>query len=144
MDYCLNADAALWPKSHKPLPFNDLADCLGGLRIEFLYGGNTRTYDNAFTNIPLFLTELDQFLCKVGTETPSQWYVGFAPFAYGLFHNGSLLVSSRKGKAFREGIYDCTEAKDLLRLRAKVANDLKRYGKVQISGDQAGQVVSRL
>lgn len=142
MKYLITADTAGWPTSRRPLPYNDLADCFGGLEIDFLHDGKSRTYENGTVNIPLFLTELDDFLSRVGSNAPQQWYLGFAPFAHGLLHDGSLLISARKGKAFADGVYDTTAEDDLARLKARVAKDLSRYGKVQMDVGQAGKIAS--
>ena len=142
MKYLITADTAGWPTSHRPLPYYDLADCFGRLDINFSHDGNIRTYENEMVNVPLFLTELDSFLSRVGPSVSQQWYLGFAPFAYGLLHDGSLLISATKGKDFAGGVYDATAEDDLARLKARVAKDLSRYGKVQMEVGQAGKIAS--
>jgi hypothetical protein len=112
------------------------------LEINFSHDGKNRTYENEVVNIPLFLTELDSFLSRVGPSASQQWYLGFAPFAHGLLHDGSLLISARKGKDFADGVYDTTAEDDLARLKARVAKDLSRYGKVQMEVGKAGKVAS--
>lgn len=146
MKYIITVDTAGWPKSgimnKKSLPYNDYADCFGGLEIEFLHAGGTSSYKNGVVNIPLFLTEFDDFLNRVDSASPKNWYLGFAPFAYGLLRNGSLLISARTGKAFSDGIYDTTPEDDLARLKARVAKDISLYGRVQMDVGQAGRIVS--
>ena len=133
MRYIITADASKWPETRFPkkaLPYNEYAGCIGGLKIMFSIQDQNRIYKNATVNIPLFLTEFYCFLSRVDSDFPRDWYLGFAPFAYGLLLDGSLLISSKTGKAFSDGVYDATTPDDLARLKARVAKDIAKFGRV--------------
>lgn len=146
MKYVITADTAKWPKAgsanSRSLPYNEYADCFGGLEIVFSHNDRDRIYRNGTVNIPLFLTEIDDFLNRVDSGVPQHWYLGFAPFAYGLLRDGLLLISSRTGKAFSDGVYDATTQDDLARLKAQVAKDISKFGRILIDTSQGGSIVS--
>ena len=137
MKYVIEADASEWPKEistgNNSLPYYAYADCFGRLEIVFSYDGRDSIYQNDFVNIPLFLTEMNYFLNRIHIGVQQDWYLGFAPFAYGLLSGGSLLISSRTGKAFFDGVYDATAQNDLARLKTRVAKDISKFGKVQMT-----------
>lgn len=127
-----------WESASKiALPFNEYADCIGELKIIFSCDGQEKIYQNRSVNIPLFLTELDDFLNRVNSAAPQHWNLGFAPFAHGLLREGSLLISARAGDAFSDGVYDATPLDDLARLKAQVAKDIFKFGRVLMDADQA-------
>jgi hypothetical protein len=131
MKYDITGDVLNWPKAtQKALPYSQYADCNGELKIAFSHKGQERDYQNETVNIPLFLTEFEDFLNRVDSVSPQEWYVGFAPFAYGLLSEGSLQISSRSGKAFSPSVYDTTSLDDLARLKARVAKDISKFGRV--------------
>lgn len=142
MRYCIKADTTKWPSSRIPLPYNDLADCFGNIEIDFSYDSKVRSYENKFVNIPLFLTELEDFLNRICSESPQQWYLGFAPFAYGLLHKGSLLISTGDADDFHNCVFDIMNGQELANLRMRVAKDFLQYGKVQMDLRHVGEFPS--
>ena len=143
MEYIIIADKSKWTKvMRKALPYNEYADCTCELEITFSYENKKRIYRNKIINIPLFLTELDNFLNKINSGGHEYWYLGFAPFAHGLLRDGSLLISSRMGKAFSDGVYDITQQDDLAHLRAQVTKDISKFGRVITNTGQGGRIVS--
>jgi hypothetical protein len=145
MKYSIKADPSAWPTASASrkvsMTYNECVDCLGEVEIHFSKDGNDRTYKNDFSNIPLFLSELDDFLRRLSEQDVQPWYFGFAPFAHGIFRDGSMLISTMPGKSFSKGVYDLTEKEDLERLRSRIAKDISKFGKVQMDASQAGKVV---
>lgn len=145
MRYSIKVDPSEWPivsASRKvPMTYNECVDCLGEVEIYFSKDGSDRTYKNDFSNIPLFLSELEDFLRRLSEKNVQPWYFGFAPFAYGIVRDGSMLISAMSGKSFSKGVYDLTEKEDLEHLRSRVAKDISKFGRIQMDASQAGKIV---
>lgn len=131
MKYEIVCAASNWPKTtRKALPYIQYAECVGELKISFSHKRQEKNYINGAVNIPLFLTEFEDFLNRVNPLSPQDWYLGFAPFAYGLLSHGSLQISSRSGKAFCAHVYDSMSLDDLVRLKERVTKDISKFGRV--------------
>jgi hypothetical protein len=139
MRYEINADPTYWTThlvdaKNEAMMYADAVDYIGGISLFFSYNGKARHYENEYVNIPLFLTELEDFLERVNSSVPQRWYLGLAPFAHGRLTKGELLISTRTGKAFAEDIYDRTSAADVARLKLQLSKDIRRFGKIQMDG----------
>jgi hypothetical protein len=141
MRYLIEANSDDWPKSHTPLSYGVVAECYGRLIIDFSFCGKNRKYENRFTNIPLFLNELEIFLSRVSSNAPQVWNLGFAPFANGIINDGWLLISSKAGEDFSDGIYDAMSCNDLKIFRKRLRSDVSKYGSIQMALSQDGNIV---
>lgn len=98
--------------------------------IYFSYRGNNEVYENQFTDIVLFLSELEDFIEDVHNSNFACWYWGFAPFAFGKFEDGVLKISSHSGNEFGENIYESMKKDDLNILKSQIKSDIRRYGRL--------------
>ena len=134
MIYKIIADVSSWPRVRnggKPALYNDCAECIGSVQITFKNGLLTRSYENNYLNIPLFLTETSSFLTTTSRNGLGRWYLGFAPFAHGRIDGNNLLISSRSGKEFSKSIYDRMDSDELLALQRSITKDIAVYGSVE-------------
>jgi hypothetical protein len=130
MKYSLSYDITKWPSEilgrGKTVSFNVVAECNGEVKFDFY----KRSLFLSYVNIPLFLTELGDFLTRVNENEVTTWAVGFAPFAHGLMVDGHLLISSRSDSLFLNETYDDMGWDKLAALRAKVEKDVHLLGRV--------------
>ncbi|WP_126000911.1 hypothetical protein [Sphingomonas sp. ABOLE] len=137
MNYIITANTSTWPKLSRAMPYSDLAERVGRIKIDFSTGSASRSFENEYTNIPLFLTEMDLFLSRLDNSRFHRWYLNFSPFSYGILKNESLYISTRAGKYFDDGVYDITPEDELDRLKTRVSKDISRYGKVLLEPDKS-------
>lgn len=111
------------------------SECIGRDGVVTLYfsiEGSHEEYIASPTNIPLFVTELNNFLNSVTQESPTCWYLGFAPFAYGMIDSGKLLVSSAGGGDFYNNIYDISYEEEIEKLKYDLKRDIANFGRVAL------------
>lgn len=106
---------------------NELFDFSCKIEIDFHFKGNLSKYDNDFVRMYLFLHELHMFITDLQQNTKATWFMGYAPFANGILENGSILISSKRGKQFYNNIYDEMDNVEANKLKRKIENDMKHF-----------------
>lgn len=70
MKYTITADISKWPKAkaNNIMAVVNSAACIGSIKIEFSYNGKNIVDERDYTEIPMFLTEFEDFLTRVNSE----------------------------------------------------------------------------
>ena len=97
----------------------------------FEYHGNHSGFKYEYSIIPLFLSEMMDFLESIDRFHRAEWVMGFSTFAFGEMRSDGLYISSRSGEYFDKNIYDYTAVEDLKSIRSSLKMDIWRYGQIK-------------